>query len=479
MPTTVTTTAGRVGGAEEIHHGRALAVWRGIPFADAPTGALRWRPPEPVPAWQGVRDAVAFGPAAPQLPGFPVALPEDALRAGPWDEAGCLTLNVWAPAEARRRPVLVWFHGGAFMTGSSAMPSYDGALLAAEGDVVVVSANYRLGALGYAPVAGYANLGVLDQIHALRWVADNIEGFGGDPDRVTIFGESAGAGSVLHILASPRSHGLVHTAIAQSGATTLTPTGDRMAEVADRLRHAVDVDGPVGAILDAQAAILVELAQASGLMPFHPAVDGDVIPALPSAGLPGDVTLVIGTTRDEMTLFLDDATWTLDEDHWRKRALRYLDTLAVADPGPLLDAYDDLATPGARWAALRTDAEMWVPCLDVADAHPGPTFVYRFDWPAAAPLERLGACHAIDIPFTFGTFARCGWGTFVGADADAEDLGRTLRGRWTAAAAGEDPWPAYDPHRRATMLLARECHVVDDPRGHVRRAWRVAAGGVA
>jgi para-nitrobenzyl esterase len=474
VSTTVTISPGRVAGVDEERSGRRLRVWRGIPFAAPPTGPRRWRPPEPVAPWSGIRDATAFGPAAPQLPGFATALPAEAMACGPWDEAGCLTLNVWSPAGARGRPVLVWFHGGAFLTGSSAMATYDGATLAAEGDVVVVSANYRLGALGYAPVAGHANLGVLDQIHALLWVRDNISEFGGDPEQVTIFGESAGAGSVLHVLASPRSAGLVHRAIAQSGATRLTPTVDRMNEVADRLRHLVDVDGPVEAILDAQQKLLIELASGSGLMPFHPSLDGDVVPALPSAGLPGDVDLVIGTTADELSLFADDGVWTMDEDRCRRSALRYLENLTVSRPDLLLDTYTDLASPGARWNAVRTDGEMWIPCLDVAEANSGRTFVYRFDWPAAHPNERIGACHAIDIPFTFATFDRCGWDRFVGADDEALSLGQVLRRAWVAAASGQDPWPAYESSRRATMIFDRRCRVENDPRGVTRQAWRGA-----
>jgi para-nitrobenzyl esterase len=468
---TVATVAGRVAGTDE----GKLAVWRGIPFAAEPSGRRRWRPPEPPAPWTGVRDATGFGPAAPQTPGFTTALPPEGV--GAWDEAACLTLNVWAPAGHLDLPVLVWFHGGAFMTGSSAAPAYDCAALAAEGEVVVVSANYRLGALGYAPVAGQCNVGLLDQLQALRWVADNIAAFGGDPDQVTIFGESAGGGSVLHLLASPPSAGLVRRAIAQSGATTLTPTADRMAEVADRMRARVDVDGPVEAILDAQVAVVAELAASTGLMPFHPTLDGDVIPALPSAGLPANVDLVIGTTRDELTPFLDPAAWTMDGERYRHGAMRYLENLAVSGPELLLDAYADLPTPAARWAALRTDAEMWIPCLDVVEAHPGRTLVYRFDWPAAPPNDHLGACHAIDIPFTFGTFDQCGWGAFVGADDDALELGRTLRRAWARFGHGEEPWPATD-ESRPTMVFDRRCRVEHDPRGAVRQAWRAATGSV-
>ena len=204
VTTAVMTTGGRLQGVDERHADRPLAVFRGIPFAEPPVGPLRWRAPEPRRPWRGTRDARAFGPAAPQPPdALGTALPAGAFAVGPTDEAECLTLNVWAPSDSSSdpRPVLVWLHGGAFMTGSSAMPSYDGATLAAEAGVVVVSANYRVGALGFVPVAGQANVGLLDQLLALAWVRDNVAAFGGDPSRVTVFGESAGAGSVLHLLA--------------------------------------------------------------------------------------------------------------------------------------------------------------------------------------------------------------------------------------------------------------------------------------
>jgi len=482
------TRAGRLEGTEERHGDRDLAVFRGIPYAEPPLGPRRWQPPGPVRPWAGTRAAVAFGPAAPQS-GAPVTeLPAAAMETGGTSE-DCLTLNVWAPARAASRPVMVWLHGGSFLSGSSAMPTYEGARLAAEGDVVVVSANYRLGVLGFTPVGGTANLGLLDQVLALTWVRDNIDGFGGDPGEVTVFGESAGGGSVLHLLGSPRAQGLVRRAIIQSGATALTLSGEQAADVADRVRRALGPTGPARAaveqVLDVQLRVMGDLIATLGTMPFHPAVDGDVVPARPVEALAGGqaekVGLLVGTTADEMRLFLDPASWTLERPHLERRAARYLALLGITGAEPVLAAYDDLPTPTDVWAALRTDAELWLPAVAVAEAHRGPTFAYRFDWPAAPPHARLRACHAIDLPFTFDTFDRCGWAEFVGAGTGATALGRSLRAAWVAFARCGDPstdrfgsWPTYTPADRATMLLGSQSAVALDPRGSVRRAWGAA-----
>ncbi|MHB8664795.1 MAG: carboxylesterase/lipase family protein [Acidimicrobiales bacterium] len=478
MATEVMTTAGRVGGREL----GLLTVFRGIPYAEPPIGSLRWRPPLPAAPWSGTLGAVAFGAAAPQTAGPPSALPR--LDAGPMDE-DCLTLNVWAPSDAHDRPVLVWIHGGGFTTGGTAIPSYDCARLAAEHDIVVVSANYRLGALGFAPIAGTSNLGLLDQLLALEWVRDNIDGFGGAPDAVTVFGESAGAGAILHLLAAPAASGLFHRAIVQSGATTLTLGLDQTLEVADRVRFALGVDpmtAPVGAILEAQDRVAGDLVATLGAMPFHPSVDGEVVPCRPVEAVSDSrVDLLIGTTRDELNTYLDPAAPTLEAERLRKRATRYLAGYGIDGPEPVLAAYADLPSPAHVWAAMRTDAEMWLPALAIADAHGGRTFMYRFDWPAAPPNDHLGACHAIDIPFTFGTFETAGWDDFVGYDADAARLGDAIREAWSTFAATGDPstkrldrWSPYSTPTRATMLLGREQRMTTNVRGDVRDAWAAA-----
>ena len=223
---TVETTSGKLIGATH----RGTHVFRGIPFAAPPVGALRFRPPQPVAPWSGVREALTFGPMAPQLPSALEALAGNTPLGQSED---CLTLNVWTPAcDGAKRPVMVWIHGGGFTTGTAASPWYSGTNLALQGDVVVVTANYRLGALGFmhlADVGGEAwgssaNCGILDQVAALRWVRDNVAGFGGDPDNVTVFGESAGGCSVVTLLATPAAKGLFHKAIAESASVAQVRT---------------------------------------------------------------------------------------------------------------------------------------------------------------------------------------------------------------------------------------------------------------
>jgi para-nitrobenzyl esterase len=397
------TTGGRLSGTTE---GR-LVVFKGIPYAEPPTGSRRWQPPEP---------------------------------ARPWNRTGA----------------------------------------------VVVSVNYRLGALGFAPVAGVANLGLLDQLLALAWVRDNIEAFGGDPSTTTVFGESAGGGSILHLLAAPTGRGLIRRAIVQSGATTLTLTAQQAAEVADRVREGLSTDpatAELEEILAVQSKVGAELISRFGAMPFHPAVDDSIVTARPLAAVAqSDVPLLIGTTAQELNLYADPSAPPLEPAHLTRRATRYLGNYGVADAESVLAAYAALPTSSAIWAAIRTDAEMWLPAVHIAEANAAPTFVYRFDWPAAPPNGWLGACHAIDLPFTFGTFGEAGWDAFVGHDEDADTLSELMGEAWAAFAAtgspasdGLAPWPAFETQRRATMILDRTAAVVDDPRGGVRTAWAAAS----
>src|SRR5690242_17022974 len=295
----------------------------GIPYAAPPFGANRMRPPQPARPWAGERDATAFGPTVPKgdyPPQYATLFPEVVL---PGDD--CLNLNVWTPDPgAAGLPVLVWIHGGSFMNGSSSVGAYDGAAFARDG-VVFVSVNYRLSADGFLFLDdGTANLGLLDQLAALRWVRDNIAAFGGDPARVTVAGESAGAMSVTTLLSMPLAEGLFAQAIAQSGAGAHALDTDTARMVADRLAEALGVHPdaiasvPLDRLIRAASDLVVEVQTAPdpakwgslalSLLPFAPAVDGTVLPVAPldafAAGQSRDVPLLIGSNRDEARLFL-------------------------------------------------------------------------------------------------------------------------------------------------------------------------------
>jgi para-nitrobenzyl esterase len=500
MRTTATTTYGPVRGfAATGDRPDDVVAFLGIPYAAPPVGELRWRAPRRPASWRTPLDATRFGPSAPQPVGGMLDGLVPGMAVGDIDE-DCLTLNVWTPGvDAAARPVLVWLHGGAFTIGGSSLPTYDGARLAAREDVVVVSCNYRLGALGFLVVDhldAQANCGLLDQVAALEWVRDNIAAFGGDPGRVAVFGESAGAGSVLSLLSTTRSEGLFHAAIVQSGATDLVLTRDRALAVTDAFTSAAGVASndvaalralPVDQVLAAQAAAAQAVFGTVGMMPFHPTVDGDVMAhdwlGAATAGLSREVALVIGTTRNEMDLFrsFDPAADELDDASLRARFARQ-----HADPDAVVDAYRSVMPDAGApeiWRASVTDTAMWLPALRVAEAHAAhqpDTWMYRFDWSAADPA--LGACHGIDIPFPFDTIDREGWDRFVADPEGARRLARAEQAAWAAVARigapGTDAlpaWPRFDAAHRATMVLDAEPHVENDPRGPVREAWRGAS----
>lgn len=464
----VATGSGPVRGGRVAVGNRAVSVFRGVPYARA----ARFESPSPVPPWTQPRAALSFGPAAPQLPDrderVPGALIVDT-------DEDCLSLNVWTPAvDGAARPVLVWFHGGAFMLGASSQAVYDGARLAAEQDVVVVSANYRLGALGFLDtraLGGTAtNLGMRDAIAALEWVRDHIAAFGGDVGRVTAFGESAGGGLVLHLMASPRAAGLFHGAIVQSGKADSTLTPEQSALVARTLVEKLGVDGlselsslPADMIVKAQPEVVNALVRDVGMLPFHPSIDDDLLSASPADAFAhgvGAVPLIAGATAEEMNLYLDPNAETPGRERVVKRITRYLSVDADHAEKMIVGYGRALGTDdvGRIWSQLFSDAEMQVGLRRALDAHAAhaPTFTYLFKW--RAPV--YGAFHAVDLPFTFGTFDADGWGECVGEDADARALSSKLREAWASFA--RDGNPGWDPIPQA-MVFDRESRVERDP----------------
>jgi para-nitrobenzyl esterase len=436
----------------------------GIPYATA----RRFSLPLPVAFDVARADGLKFGPAAPQMLDSPLGDIVPGMKVRETDEHACLTLNVWAPASDQPLPVLVWFHGGSFVMGSSSQPVYDGERLARDQNVVVVSVNYRLGALGFLDArsfGGAANCGVHDAIAGLQWVRGHIASFGGDPARVTAFGESGGGGLLLHVLTSPTARGLLCGAIIQSGATFATLDDERAATVLEALVKESGVDEPSGlrdlpidALIAAQSAAMNVLLGTVGMLPFHPMVDHDLIPSTPAEafaqGVAADVALVAGTTADEMRLFVNPAAEQVSRERLARRAARYLgiDEGAAA---PIVENYAralDTGDTNEIWRALIGDHEMQAPCRAVLDAHAphGPTYTYCFTWEG----PNVGACHGIDIPFPFGNFVD-GWDAFVGLDDDGRVVSEAMQSAWASFARNGDPgWPQYP----AARIFGRAVH---------------------
>ncbi|CAM5741331.1 putative Carboxylesterase [Streptomyces afghaniensis 772] [Streptomyces afghaniensis] len=487
----VRTTAGAVRGRTE----EGLAVYRGIPFAAPPVGEARFLAPRPAHAWDGVRDAYAFGPPPPQDlgnlggPGL-VNLPEG-------DE--WLTVNVWTPepGPGARRPVMVWIYGGAYKLGHSGSPGYDARRIAADGDVVVVSLNYRVGMEGFASIEGApANRGLLDQVAALEWVRDNIEAFGGDPGQVTVFGESAGAGSVASLLAMPRAAGLFRRAIAQSVPGTFfsdalaRDIGAALAaEVGLRPTVADLATIPPRELTSAGESLSGKMPQyidrwgqaAPTVTPFSPVVHGEVLPTTPwqalAAGAAKDIDLLVGHNRDEYRLFVAMAGRLGQISEERATA-----SLRLFAPGPdgeraYRTAFPD-ATPGELFERVQTDWLFGMPSLHLAEAQRaggGRAHVYELTWPAPGNGGALGACHGLDIPLLFGTYgADLGALLFAGTEpsAEAEALSSRFRSSWTAFARTGDPgWPAYEETERLVQVLDAEPAVRAYPEETSRRLW--------
>lgn len=506
MPRVVEIGPGRVAGVEQD------GVWAflGIPYAAPPVGPGRWSPPAAPDPWSGVRACHEFGPIAPQTR----AAGALAMAGEPEEQSeDCLTLNVWTPGLDRsRRPVMVWIHGGGFTGGSGAGNLYRGAALASGHDVVVVTANYRLGALGFLahPVLaeasqgrpwaggrswrGFGNWGLSDQVAVLAWVRDTIGELGGDPGNVTVFGESAGGMSISALLGSQDARPLFHRAVVESG-PPYTHDAEEGAGVARDLAAILGVElsrpalerVPADRLVEAAAELAARRRDRVGggvSLPFLPTIDGGMLERPPeedvARGGARDIPLLIGTNRDEAAFFAagDPAVRAIDD----QGLLRWAARVAPADPTGLIDGYrevradrGDPVTPLDLWVAISSDVVFRRPSVRFATAHreaaggdgaaasprsgPG-TFAYLFTAASPAFGGALGSCHALEIPFVFGLVGDPVVQRFTGGGDDVSLLSERMQGAWTSFArrgapgAGADPaWAVWDRVTRPTTVL--------------------------
>ena len=501
--TIVETRAGKIEGEA----GNGIFVFRGIPFAAPPVGDLRWRAPEAAKPWTGVRSAKNYATQSWQGPA--VGGPLAGLMSADVDNAeDCLYLNVWTPAaDDRARPVMVWIHGGGFTIGSGAQNVYEGTALAKRGDVVVVSINYRLGALGFlrltdvsnGRIPSTGNEGLLDQIHALEWVRDNISRFGGDPGNVTIFGESAGGMSVGCLLGMPRARGLFKRAIPQSGACSTAYPSVHSSEVADGFLKYLKLDAAALMEMDPQkltaSAGMYQLQ--GGSMAFQPCVENSAMPTMPldavKNGNADGVSIMVGACANEWALFgaMDPSAGNLDEGGLNAR----INSRAGSGAKALIDGYRKMlgargepTDPASLFCAIETDRVFRMPALRLAEALAArgtPAHHYEFTWRSPMLNGRLRSPHAIDVAFVFATHAQNdGVAAFCGAGPSADTLAATVQDAWTSFArtgvpssAALDGWKPYTDATPVTAVLDVPARVATRLLGGERQLWEGHADG--
>ncbi len=488
----LSTHLGQITGIQEDGYQAFL----GIRYAQPPVGSLRFQPPQRLDAWEGVYDASRYGPIAPQ------AYPDDPPLQLPESE-DCLVLNIYTPAaDVARRPVMVFIHGGGFLIDSGSRPRTFGGHLAAFGQVVVVTIEYRMGAFGFLYAEGISpNLGLQDQVCGLQWVQRHIADFGGDPQNVTVFGESAGAMSIARLLVMPSAQGLFHKAILESGAFFLEQPGQNLANAQACTRKffkALNLPaGDIGALQNAPYAEIMRAQKKvtgkgfSFNQVFFPAHDGRVIPADPyaqlKAGAARDIPILIGTNQEELPLFGGMIKNPLQQLIMQQVLFGWLKKMGVSSQQTrrLLPLYrkalaPELAAQKREVNYLITDAFFRVPALRLAEAHldgPAKTYFYCFAHPAP---KIQAASHVLELYFVFGTLACEDISQMMKVPATAEErhLSQQMMAAWASFARSGDPnhadlpaWPAYDSARRATMFLQIPPRVVEAPLEEARQEW--------
>ncbi|MDR2372980.1 MAG: carboxylesterase family protein [Bifidobacteriaceae bacterium] len=495
-PTTVTAPAGTIRGLTAD----GVSVFRGIPYAVAPTGSLRFAPPVACDPFSAVFDAASFGPISIQdIDPLPITLPgteANFYHRNPVMSEDCLNLNIWSPNLQGSAPVLVWIHGGAFMCGSGTGAWTDGSRYAQNHGIVVVSINYRLGILGGLYLgdhsAGSANFGLLDQIEALRWVRRNIAAFGGDPDRVTVSGQSAGAMSTALLLASPLTTGLFRRAIVESGHLAANIDVDSALMMRNTIARQLHLDPKAPDLVDQlrQLSTLrimaAQRANSIALAPFPSVTDGVSLPADPlgslAAGDKDGIELIVGINEEENRLF-DFTGWSRDPTVPLEQ---YLSAYVGTDDLPLAVAlYRSI--PGIsdsdRCELAATDHD-WGPAAQLADVYSSrgnTVFNYEFAWKSKAQNGRLGSAHLVELPFVFDNLHQPGvddlLGDGIAADPGAERLAAAINAAWAGFIREGRPgpelgrWTAYSPDRRATLIVDVEPRLVLDNKEDRLRFW--------
>ena len=494
------TAYGKIRGVDN----NGIKTFKGIPYGAATSGANRFMPPAEPANWSGVRDALAYGPSAPQRdpvapPPAPGAISISGEKLPPEGE-DCLVMNIWTPAvsaggnAAGKRPVMFWCHGGGFATGSGLSPDTDGTNLARRGDVVVVSINHRLNVLGFADLADFSgdfaasgDAGMLDIVQALKWVRANISRFGGDPNTVTIFGQSGGGRKVETLLAMPAAKGLFHRAIIESGAAVKVVDREAAVRDSEQLLAHLGIDKknvralqklPVEKIMGAYFEVVRENPDVDpSFGGFSPMVDGKFLPQHPffpaASPVSADVPVMIGNTRTEMTLFSlhDPAAFSLNDADMRKRVT---DLLAVRAPATI-DLYRKInpgASPSDIYFLIASDLRYAAPTMLAAERRAalgkGPVHLYYFTWETPVQGGRLKSPHTMEIPFAFDNVKISE--RMTGGGPEAMALADKLSDTWIAFARTGDPnqpklphWPAYDAKDRATMVINNVSKVENDP----------------
>jgi para-nitrobenzyl esterase len=496
----VTTRSGKIAGSFV----NGLYIFKGIPYAAPPVGELRWMPPQPVKKWDGVRDAKNFGAIAPQTV-MPVG-PFGQVPQPPQSE-DCLFLNIWTPGlDNARRPVMVWIHGGAFTLGSGADPSYDTGILPKRGNIVMVSINYRLGMFGFlrlkdvtgGKIPATGNEGMMDQVLALKWVKDNIAAFGGDPENVTVFGESAGGMSIDTLMAMPSANGLFRKAILESGSGNYAISlGDANINSRIFLEAAGIKEGDIKALRSLTPPQLLEiekkmLASPSGkgraphVTIVAPVIDKEIIPddslKLAKKGNSSQIVSIVGSNLNEWKLFtmMEPGFDKIDE----AGILNRLSTvMSESDAKLLIDAYrqartrrGESASPADIYTAIFGDYVFRMPgvrLVEAQQANQQAAYSYLFTWKSPAMNGAFGACHGLEISFVFGTLNDM----FSGTGPEADKLAKCIQDAWLAFAHTGDPscesigkWPVYGD-KRMTMILGKNYHVEAAPYEEERQAW--------